>query len=97
MPYSADGKHEHGFDTSPWILLRTTSRRMVVSSVIRAPNQRTGSYVLEPLLLGDLFIKLERFRPDILDNGQMVRSRPQILTEGQNLNIRLAQIIHRLK
>jgi hypothetical protein len=68
---------------------------MVIPGMIRTADERSGRHVFETLLCGDMFIPLKQFRVDILHNRKMVRSRPEILTKSQHLDLRFAKIVHR--
>src|SRR5438874_11353664 len=71
--------------------------RMEVGCVIRAPHEWTGRHVLEAFRARDFAVDVEAFRRDKLDYRKMARSRPEILTHGENLATDVAQIVHRLK
>src|SRR5438552_8032426 len=71
--------------------------RMEVGCVIRAPHEWTGCHVLEAFRARDLTVGIEAFRRNKLDYGQMLRSRPEILTQRKHLATDVPQIVHRLK
>ena len=70
---------------------------MKVGRVIRAAHEWTGSDMRKTLGARDLAVGFESFRRDELDYRQMLRRRPQILAEGQNLAADIAQVVHRLE
>src|SRR5437870_798404 len=71
--------------------------RMKIGGVIRAPHQRAGGDVVEAFFAGDVAVKVKLLRRDVLDHWKMVRRRPKILAEGQNLTTHFTEIVHRLK
>src|SRR5436190_6866361 len=60
--------------------------------VVRAPHERTRLHMEESELLR-LFLELrEDLRSDVLDDGQVIVRRPQVLAEREHVAAALAQI-----
>src|SRR5688572_15774853 len=71
--------------------------RMKIGRVIRAAHERTGSHVLEAFRTGDLTVGIETLRRDELDHRKMLRRRPEILAQREDLTTDLTQIVHGLE
>src|SRR5437899_1673999 len=70
---------------------------MKIGCVIRTADQWTGSDVEKTFSTRDVAVVIELLGRDVFNDGQMFRTRTQILTHGQDFAADLAQIVHRLK
>src|ERR1043166_559547 len=71
--------------------------RVEIGRMIRTADERPGRHVREAFRAGDFPVGIETFGRNEFDNGQMLRSGPEVLTQGKHLAADFAQVVHRLK
>jgi hypothetical protein len=65
--------------------------------VIRTANERTAGDEFKTLVAGNRPIKIKCFGTDVFQNGKMIGSRAEILSERQDGHTRLAEVVHGLE
>ena len=71
--------------------------RMKIRRVIRAAHERTGGDMGKTFAARNVAVEIELLGRNVLDDRQMLRRRPKILTQRQHLATNFAQIVHRLE
>ena len=68
-----------------------------IGGMVRAAHKRTRGNMPETLFQRNLTVSVEDSGFDVLDHGQMLRRRPQVLPHRQHGDIVFAEVVHRFE